>query len=273
MRDYQALKALSAGGIHTLIEECPARFFYGSPWNPARVAENKVEFDIGTALHLAVLEPHEFAERVVLIEHDDYRTKEARDLRDGAWIAGKTPLKPKEYIIVRNMAEAIAARADIAPLFTGGDAEITLSWDWDGVSCKARPDYLSADEKIIVDAKTAASAHPSAIARKAFGEGWHIRAAWYREAVTAVCGVVPERYIFVVVEKDEPHLIQAFELDERAEEWGRQLIRAGLRRFEECFTTQCWPGYGESIMKIGLPAWAEYQLADRFEQGRVMLAP
>lgn len=267
MEQYQAIRALSAGGVHTIVNECPARFWHDSPWNPARTVNNKPEFDVGTALHLAVLEPADLVERVVLIEQDDYRTKEARDRRDSAWRAGQTPLKPKEWSVVQGMASAIANKPDIAVLFRGGDAETTLTWDWAGVPCKARPDYLSADRSTIVDAKTAATAHPDAIARKAFGEGWHVRAAWYREGVSQACSVIPRRYLYVVTEKDEPHIIQAFELDERAEEWGRQVIRAGVRRFAECQAFDRWPGYGEGVMGLSLPTWAEYRLAEREQAG------
>ena len=53
---------------------------------------------------------------------------------------------------------------------------------------KARCDDLSADRKTIVDAKTAESANPRAVSRKAFAEGWQLRAAWYLEAVALVTG-------------------------------------------------------------------------------------
>ena len=96
MADYQALRALSAGGAHMLVEECPARFWHDSPWNPDRIAETAAHFDVGTGLHLAVLEPHALAERIVAVPVDTYATKVARDLRDEAYATGKTPLKPKE---------------------------------------------------------------------------------------------------------------------------------------------------------------------------------
>ena len=142
------------------------------------------------------------------------------------------------------MARAIEAHPDVAALFRGGEAEVTLTWDWGGVPAKARCDYLSADRKTIVDAKTAESANPRAVSRKAFAEGWQLRAAWYLEAVALVTGVQPNRYVFVVVEKSAPHLIQVYEMTPRALAWGQQLIVAALRKFRACMRAGIWPGYG-----------------------------
>lgn len=267
MAQYQALPALSASGINTLVNQCPAKFWHESPWNPAPPADNEIHFDIGTALHLAVLEPEQLAARVVLIELASFRTKEARAQRDEAYIAGKTPLRIQDWQAVLGMERAIADRPDISALFKGGEAEATLTWNWFDVPCKARPDYLAPGKRdgyrIIVDAKTADSAQPDAVARKAFGEGWHIRDAWYREGATAN-SIIPERYVYVVVEKDPPHLIQAYEFDARAVEWGRTVIARGLKLFRECWERKTWPGYSDkTIAPLALPVWAEHQLADR----------
>lgn len=61
--EYHAIKALSAGMVITLNQEYPLRARLDSPFNQAQVRENKPEFDIGTAAHLAVLEPELLAER------------------------------------------------------------------------------------------------------------------------------------------------------------------------------------------------------------------
>src|SRR5437764_7134583 len=82
--DYHAMRALSASGAWLLAEECAAKFLWRSPWNPLYQPEAKVEFDIGVAAHLAVLEPRRQADCVVLIEAGDYRTAKAREARDMA---------------------------------------------------------------------------------------------------------------------------------------------------------------------------------------------
>lgn len=267
--EYHAIKALSAGMAITLDQECPLRAWLDSPFNPAQVRENKPEFDIGTAAHLAVLEPELLAERAVLHEFDTYATKAARDIRDEAWAAGKTPLKPKEWEIVRSIAGALSpTKSAKGKLFTGGHPEVSLTWEWDGVPCKARPDYLPDSGAYMVDLKTANSANPRAVARKAFDEAWHVRAAWYLAGVEAATGKRPEHYWFVVVEKDAPHISEVYELDDRSLVWGERIIGRALRLFAECTASGRWPSYcgGKSTI-IGLPSWAEFQLADREQAG------
>lgn len=266
--DYHAIKALSAGMAITLVEECPLRAWLASPFNPGLTREHTVEFTIGTAAHLAVLEPELLDERVVVHSFDDYRTKEARDIRDAAWAVGKMPLKPAEWDVVRDMAAALdPATSPAGRLFTGGHSEVSLTWEWDRVPCKARPDYLPDSGAYVVDLKTTNSANPRAVARKAFAEGWHLRAAWYLAGATEVLGKRPAHYWFVLVEKDAPHIVEVYELDDRAIAWGEQLIRKALRLFRECTAANHWPAYCDKPTVISLPGWAEFQLADREQAG------
>src|SRR5215469_1694338 len=109
MTDYQATRAVSASFVTAVVNECPLRAWTDSPWNPAFQAEHAPHFDIGTALHLSVLESAALAERIVIVPFDDYRTTEARELRDLAYGTGKTPLKSSEYELVRGMSAAIEA--------------------------------------------------------------------------------------------------------------------------------------------------------------------
>lgn len=266
--EYHAIKALSAGMAITLDRECPLRAWLDSPFNPAQVRENKRTFDIGTAAHLAVLEPADLTQRVVVHDFDDYRTKEARDIRDSAWAAGRTPLKPAEWKLVEGVAHALNSRTAKGKLFTGGHAEVSLTWEWDGVPCKARPDYLPGSGAYLVDLKTANSANPRAVARKAFDEAWHVRAAWYLAGAEAATGKRPEHYWFVVVEKEPPHIAEVYELDDRSLIWGERIIGRALRLFAECTASGRWPSYcGGKPTVIGLPGWAEFQLADREQAG------
>lgn len=280
MAEYHALEALSASGIDTLVNDCPWRYFQQSPWNPAFVPETANHFDIGTAAHLAVLEPEQYAERVVELpaEFGDYKKEKARMWRESAYLENKTPILDKEKPIIGKIAAAIFEQA--GSYFTGGEAEVSLTWDWDGVPCKARHDYLIRERGLIVDLKTTTTCNPQAIARKAWNEGWASRVVWYKEAFIGTwkepLGPHPVdrlRYVFVVVEVKPPHLIQLFELDERAEAWGQQIVRRGLALFRECMAKGEWPAYGDGVQKLSLPSFAEYQLADREQAGEFSTRP
>lgn len=265
---YHAIKAVSAGMVWTIDSECPMKAWLGSPWNPALEHEDATHFDIGTAVHLAVLEPHLFGERIALHGFDDYKTKDARLARDDAYAAGKTPLKPAENQIVLGMREALARRKDIWRLFADGDSEITLQWEWNGLPCKARPDFLAADGSYILDLKSAITVNPKALARKLENEGWFVRAPWYMDGARMATGVMPTTYKFVVVEKEPPHLCEVLDIDIRALVQGEQIIGRALPIIAECQKSGHWPSYGNGqTITLNRPTWAEYSHADRDAAG------
>jgi hypothetical protein len=229
-------------------------------------------------LHLAVLEPEAFVERVAIVGADDYRTKAARDARDEAYAIGKTPLLTKQLGIIAAMDRAIAANRDAAELLTGGnpdDHEVSFFWqdEQTGTPCKARVDRVTDNGRVLVDLKTAACAAPRVWQRGIFNDGHFLRAPWYRDGWEIATGIVPRRYAFIVVEKEPPHVCQVYDLDERALEWGRLVMRRALNRFVECDVAKRWgEGYGRGPITISLPTWAEYQLAERHEDGEFTAA-
>jgi len=188
--DYHAVRALSASGAWLLAEDCAAKFLWRSPWNPLYVPEAKTDFDLGDGAHLEVHEPERQADSVVLIEAGDYRTTKARDARDAARAAGKVPLLPYQFDIVRAIAGSIREHPIASEAFRGGEAEVTLIWQdpETGIPCKARPDYLPAHGRWLVDLKTAASANPRSWRDQACRLGYHARAAWYLDGAAAVLG-------------------------------------------------------------------------------------
>src|SRR3954453_17576394 len=126
--DYHAMRALSASGAWLLAEECAAKFLWRSPWNPLYQPEERTDFDIGVAAHLAVLEPERQADSIVVIAAGDYRTTTARETRDAPRAAGKVPLLPYQFDIVRAIAGSIRAHPIASRAFRGGEAEMTLIW-------------------------------------------------------------------------------------------------------------------------------------------------
>jgi hypothetical protein len=127
-----------------LVGDVPALYWSRSPFNPAALRrKNQKEFDIGTAAHVAVLEPDLYSELVVHVPLDTYHKAEAREMRDAGWIADQTPLKPSEIAIIDGVRDAIQRRPDVARLFTAGQAEVTIQWEMDGVPCRCRPTMLA----------------------------------------------------------------------------------------------------------------------------------
>lgn len=261
--------SLSSSGARTLIEECPAAFWWNSYLNPAYQPEQKKSFDLGHAAHTALLEPDSWRERVVVIEAADYRTKAAQEARDGAWAEGKVPLLPEHRDTIFAMRDALLAHPLAARAWENGWAEPSFVWQDTETKAwlKCRPDFLPDHRRWIIDYKTTTSAHPRHFARRTAEHGYFQQAAWYIDGIGAVTGESPKEWFFVVQETKPPYLVSVFKLDQRAIDFGAAMNRRAIDLFAECVATGKWPGYAETATIVSLPSWVEFQLEERRELG------
>lgn len=251
--EYHAAKdILSSSGARRLITSTPRKFYEEMtterPYNPA--------FEIGHAAHtlmLTVGDPFE------VVDADSWRTKDAKEVRDAALQAGKTPLLAKEYAQVRAMADAILDHPVTGELFTRNDTVMEQSLYWTdeqtGVACRARPDLAVNDWSLIVDYKTTVSADPREFAKSIAKYGYHQQQAWYCEAVETLTGIRPE-FVFVCQEKTPPYEVSLIQLDADAVRIGGRLNEDARSIFAACMDSGVWPSYPTSVQVVGLPAWA-----------------
>lgn len=258
--------SLSSSGAKILLDESPAHFKH-RVLDGNRAPSNA--FDIGNATHLLVLEPDAFAARTHIIDADDYRTKEARDARDLARGNGRLPLLRGEAQAVRAMRDAVAAHPVARHAFAGGSPERSYFWrDAEtGVWLKARLDYEPNHRRYLADLKTAMSAHPETFRKRIADYGYHISAAWYLDAIERFHGAAPDRFYFVVIEKQAPHVISVVELQSEALDWGRLQARKAIRLFADCLAAGRWPGYADRAVSVNLPDWTLRDLHRQHEAG------
>ncbi len=278
MAEYQAIQALSASGAHLLERQCPAKYWHTSPFNSAaEKQEPKNEFDIGSSVHLLLLEPHEFEAATVIIDVENYRSGVAQAIRDQAREDGKIPLLTKELAMVKAMAAAIASDPVAGRFRDGGDAEVTMTWiDAEfGIPCKLRVDHLPHDLVDLRDVKTATTAHPEDFERSAWDHGYLSRASWYLDGVEQVTGKRPRHYWFVVVEKRPPWCVSVVKYGDEDLEWGRLLNTMAKVQFVECMASGRWPSYRPrgvivpQAFDIHVPSWVRYRLQDLVEVGEL----
>lgn len=65
----------------------------------------------------------------------------------------------------------------------------------------------------------------------------------------------PKHFIFIAVEKKPPFAVGVYVLDAESVELGRAQYRIALNRYAECMKSDSWPGYGDKIQTISVPAW------------------
>lgn len=270
---------LSSTGARLLVRECPAHYWWHSPLNPDYEPVRKRHFDIGTSTHLLVLEPHDYRRRISIIPFDDYKKTEAQRAKLAAYALEKIPLLPWEEESIRAMREALRAHPVSKHLFSDGGlvpAMIERSIFWvdeeTGIWCKARPDFLPVNRAYLVDLKTTTSANPRRFAEDIYGWGYHQQAAWYLDGIEAQWGERPERFAFVAVTKEKPHLVSVCWLQREVVEWGRIENRKARHIFRDCLAANHWPGYtdpltGNEAFEVTFPPWAHRELEARHARG------
>lgn len=252
---FGARYALSCSGAKLLLPpSCPAKFFWRQD-HP----EYKKAWTLGSGAHNLVLGT---GPELVEVAADDWRTKAAREQQADARAAGKIPLLSKELAVVKAMAAALEAHPLAWNLLDPehGQAEQSLFWtdQRTGQPLRARLDWMywqAGGGVIITDYKTCDSASPEKIPKAVADYGYHQQHAWYADGAAAVLGV-DVNFVFVFQEKAPPYLVNVVELIPDTVRIGRNRNHRAIDTYQACIATGEWPGYGDDIAEIALPAWA-----------------
>lgn len=261
-RTYHAMTALSSTGARKLLPpSTPAHFKH---WRDKPQTFSDA-FDMGHVVHRLIL--GKGAEYVALdptvhgLKADG--TPAANPTATAAWKlavgeareAGYTPIHVNDLAAAQEMAAAVFRNAEGNALFANdGDAEVSVFADdpVTGTPLRARFDWLDGDT--IVDVKTAMTGAPNEFDRSAAKYGYHIQEMFYRH-VAESAGLTINRFVFLVVEKGEPHLVSIHEWDEEARREGKRLVRQAIDTYARCTELDVWPGYAAETNYMSLPTW------------------
>ncbi len=255
--------SLSSSGARKLLPpSCPALF----RWERDNPTPSTKAMEAGTAAHTQLLGT---GPEVVIIQADDWRTKDAREKAADARLAGQIPMLPKEYAPVEAMTEALRQDPLGGSLFQPGtgQAEASLVWHDDrfGIKRRARLDYLREPQSgrlLLVDYKTTVCASPREIPRTINAYGYHLTGAWYSDGILALGLAEDVAFLLVFQEKTPPYLVTVAQLDDISLKIGRERNAEAMHIYRECVETDTWPGYSDRVEIVSLPPWE----INRYEQ-------
>lgn len=214
---------------------------------------------LGTATHLAILEPDLFAKKFGCApEGLDKRTKEGK----AAWADlqeqyGPCILKYDQYQQVGAMAESVLKKKK-ASILLEKLSDVELSGVWtdkaSGALCKMRIDGLIRDLGILVDIKTTSDASEDEFLRTLFNYGYDRQSAFYMRGCRSL-GIEIKSFVFIVIEKEPPYESVVYELGAQSLAIADAQITRLLPVWQQCVTAKSWPGYGDEIKVIDLAAW------------------
>jgi hypothetical protein len=263
--DPTATPSLSASIARVLLASSPAHARAQHPrLNPNYVRQEEERFDIGRCAHSLLLEGEAAVE---IIDAPGWRQKWAQEERDKARAHGRIPLLGKHYDEVKTMVDSVAvqlAALEMQPIpFTDGLPEQTIVWQEDGVSCRARLDWLHTGYAAVSDLKTSSrTANPDRWSRTLYDANYDVQASFYRRAVKEVTGVTPEFY-FVVVESTAPYALSVISLSPEGWALADAKVDYAIKVWRDCLASDNWPSYPTRVAYADPPGWAEAQWLEK----------
>lgn len=256
--EYRAIPAVNASALkHGRRSLAHMRHAMMNPSEPSPAMA------MGTAVHMAILEPERFVFEYAICDR-------AVDRRSRHWAefcsiacdgpGGKIPLTKPDGDAVYAMVAAVQAHPDAAPLLAApGQCEYVAVWqDADtGLACKARLDkYVPG--AIALDIKTTRNASPETFERDVYTLGYWQQVAWYREGFERASGK-PTPFTIIAVENEPPHCVAVYSLDDDTLARGVAENHSILKRYAEALKTGTFPGYPHPSgpIEIGMPDWAK----------------
>lgn len=274
MADYLAINACSSGAAKALATESPYA------WRN-RPQTSSAAQSMGTAAHVAILEPDQFWERYIVQPACDLRTNAGKEslvswlvsavgeptvrpppkaavgtvldlyiaeLRPRIEATGLTVISQADADSVLGMSAAVMSRPHIAGIIlAAGSCEITGQLDDDEyqIPVKVRPDKLLDGLPVVVSLKTCQSVADREYLRTAWSYGYHGAAWFYSRALEQITGE-PHRYWEIAVESAPPHDCLLLEYTRRETEEGEIMMRRGMETYRRCTESGIWPGAGYS---------------------------
>lgn len=265
-QDYDLIDRVNATG---LLEMKRSAFHYRQ-YVAKKVKPPTDPMRVGSATHVYTLEPERARRTYVIWDGAKRQGKEWDKFEAKAKENGCEILTEKQYETVQKISTAALASEHAAKYLRGGLAEVTILFRYTqeavggvpgfSIDCKARLDFGSDDQDCVVDLKTSRDASPAKFARSSFELGYHLRAAFYVDALALATGRPPKPYRVVAVENQEPYAVQVFRVPELILAKGRDEYRGLLQRLADCRRENRWPCYGDGELDLELPPWEQRAL-------------
>jgi hypothetical protein len=234
--------------------------------------EPEEAFKLGTAFHLAELEPAKFADTYITTPEFGHTRKHAgsgttteqgkanKEKRD-AWVAanqapGKVLLSPEDWRFLTGAHASIRKHKIAMALLANGVYESTIIWtDPDTkLRCKARPDCYQPQRGLVTDLKSARDVSPDGFAKACFNLCYDQSAAFYLRGLKAL-GLPAKDWAFVATCKKPPYLTATYVLSQSDMDRAADRVEGLMQKMAKAVEQGVYEGYPESLVELVLPTW------------------
>jgi hypothetical protein len=210
---------------------------------------------LGRATHTLVFEPEKFNEEYAIWEGGDRRGTAWKEYQEAN--EGRIIFKPAEIDIAVQISDAVRRHPLVQPYLVDGVFEQPVFWtDPDtGIACKAKPDWMQPERRVLVDLKTTQSIHARRFGAQAASFGYHLQCAMYAMGIEGALGWKPAKVCIIAVESKPPYDVAIFEIDRETLMLAEVEVKELLMQLKACRTADSWPGRYIEEQALQLPAW------------------
>ncbi len=261
--DYARADGINAGGLKDILRS-PAHY-YEARFRAQEKKETKA-LRFGKLFHFAVLEPHLFQSKAVIVPVFEGPTKDGKMSTRSAiaqekkkeWFAALKPgsiiCEQDELTALLRMCDKILSHPLCRELLSHGVKETTLVWEDEvfGTKCKIRPDFIAA-KGFCCDLKSVEDASPDAFWPLVKKYRWDLSASHYISGGKATKTFRPDGYFFIAIEKSPPYEIAIYSAGTSILFAGDNYRERAMKTYVECLKKNEWPGYAPKSQTLEYP--------------------
>jgi exodeoxyribonuclease VIII len=258
--DYHAKKGFVSSSMLRDFKNSPHEFKYRHILGKKLDATDAMH--LGTAVHMAILEPEEFARRHVIqptFSGTGMRAAKAE------WLAnlpeGTLILKQEDADTVAYIAESVAEHKEASQMIKLCMKEQSGFYrdPETGILCRFRPDLCNPKLGLLADVKTTRDHRVEAFSRAAYFSSYHIQLAMYAYGIEQITGVRVKVPMLLACNTSEPYEVALYTCDDEMMLKGKQQYHDLMNRLKTCLEAGVWPRYQVQNCMISLPKWAMYE--------------
>lgn len=255
--EYRALRGTSISALKEL-RRSPKHYRYAIA-HPKESAALR----LGTAAHVAVLEPERFSSQFAIWTRSSENTGNLCPRNGKYWDAFQSENVGRDIISIDDAEQAMAMQAAVRGdaeairFLELGDPEVTLQWTIRTRRCKGRADWLTTIDgrPWIVGLKTARDPRHFVFGNQAARLGYHLQWAYYFDGYDLITGR-QAGMVEIVVESSPPYDVVVYEIPDDIIQQGRDEYMVLLEQLEDCEASNTWLGSAGGLMqRLSLPSW------------------
>lgn len=205
---------------------------------------DKKEFTFGSAVHLALLKPNEFREKVITVPRELLASNGARSTKDAkefmAANSDKIILTDGEMDACHQCLASLLAHDQVIQIMAmESTIETPISAEIDGRTWKGIPDIVT-KRKFVIDLKTTGFISEKKFTWQVRDLGYHLQAAWYLELCRIYYGRDYDTFVFVAIETDPPYRCRCYYLDDDLVNEGAYEITRLLDEYDRRLAANDW---------------------------------